>query len=478
MIELLETAWLAHLGYDFVPWWGNLLLAFWLWSFGANVGSFMNVVVHRVPHGLSVVHPGSRCPNCREPIRWHDNIPVFSWLWLRARCRFCGTSIAARYPLVEALMGTLFLLIGFLAPISLENVPLRIVTSHQLGMLLPWLMYGYQMFLVSTLVCAALIRWDGQRVRWPLWLPAFAVGWLAPQLPPFGLWLVVRPWASVLDGAAPLWLLGLVDSLTGMSVGLILVMLVRAANRQGGGQTKLRYELAEFLVCGLMLGWQLMTLVMYLASLLQLGLTMVARQDPRWGRIPFTAPLTIAVVTLLVTWPGLQNAAPLFAQRTNMAVWSSLVLIQLGCVWLTARLAPRVQPREARDFATVNVIKREETTAGEPPALADEDWDPFVDEPETEAAREPTPSMTRGIDLVPESESMRSLLSETSLPTSTYESFTGTLDPSAELHSHPAPLVVPAERVPPHVHSAAAEPDEPNAVDPHQADVPEPHSRS
>jgi leader peptidase (prepilin peptidase)/N-methyltransferase len=478
MIALWETAWLASLGYDFVPWWGNLLLALWLWSFGANVGSFMNVVVHRVPHGLSVVHPGSRCPICREPIRWHDNIPVFSWLWLNARCRFCGTPIAARYPLVEALMGTLFLLVGFLAPVALEGVPLRIVTTHQLGMLLPWLMYGYQMFLVSTLVCVALIRWDGQRARWPLWLPAFAIGWLAPQLPPFGLWLVVRPWASVMEGAAPLWLLGLVDSLTGMSVGLILFMLVRAANRQGGGRTKVRYAWAEFLVCGLMLGWQLVTLVMCLASLLQLGLAMVARQDPRWGRIPSTVPLTVAVVTLLITWPGLQNAVPLFAQRTNMAVWVLLVLIQLAFVWLTARLAPRVQPRAARDFAIVNAIPRQEATASEPPVLADEDWNPFVDEPATVAESGATPSVAMAIGLLPESESMRSLLGETSLPTSTYESFTGMLDPSAELHSHPAPLTVPAERVPPQVHSDAAERDEPNAENPHQTNLPDPYSRS
>jgi leader peptidase (prepilin peptidase) / N-methyltransferase len=68
---------------------------------GASVGSFLNVVVARVPAGLSIVRPGSRCPRCLAPIAWHDNLPVVSWLLLRARCRACGAPISARYPLLE-----------------------------------------------------------------------------------------------------------------------------------------------------------------------------------------------------------------------------------------------------------------------------------------------------------------------------------------------------------------------------------------
>ena len=76
---------------------------------GLAVGSFVNVVVHRVPAGLSVVSPPSRCPGCEHPVRPRDNVPVVSWLLLRGRCRDCGTRIAARYPLVEA--GTAALLV-------------------------------------------------------------------------------------------------------------------------------------------------------------------------------------------------------------------------------------------------------------------------------------------------------------------------------------------------------------------------------
>jgi leader peptidase (prepilin peptidase)/N-methyltransferase len=79
------------------------LVALWLAFAGACVGSFLNVVVARVPAGQSVVRPGSRCPRCRRPIRWYDNIPVISWLVLRARCRDCGQPISARYPAIELL---------------------------------------------------------------------------------------------------------------------------------------------------------------------------------------------------------------------------------------------------------------------------------------------------------------------------------------------------------------------------------------
>src|SRR3954464_5720646 len=72
---------------------------------GAVIGSFLNVVAHRVPRGESLVSPGSRCPGCGTPIKPYDNVPVLSWLLLRGRCRACGVRISPRYPLVEAING-------------------------------------------------------------------------------------------------------------------------------------------------------------------------------------------------------------------------------------------------------------------------------------------------------------------------------------------------------------------------------------
>jgi leader peptidase (prepilin peptidase) / N-methyltransferase len=70
--------------------------------FGALVGSFLNVVVYRLPRGESLVTPGSHCPSCGAPVKPFDNVPVLGWLWLRGRCRACRARISPRYPLVEA----------------------------------------------------------------------------------------------------------------------------------------------------------------------------------------------------------------------------------------------------------------------------------------------------------------------------------------------------------------------------------------
>ena len=79
-----------------------LALAF---VFGMAFGSFANVAVYRVPRGFSVVSPGSLCPGCERPIVWYDNIPLASYLILRARCRNCGVRISLRYPVVEVFTG-------------------------------------------------------------------------------------------------------------------------------------------------------------------------------------------------------------------------------------------------------------------------------------------------------------------------------------------------------------------------------------
>jgi leader peptidase (prepilin peptidase)/N-methyltransferase len=70
--------------------------------FGAIIGSFLTVVAHRVPAGESIVRPGSACPACGEPVRWHHNVPIVSWLVLRGRCAHCGAVVSWRYPAIEA----------------------------------------------------------------------------------------------------------------------------------------------------------------------------------------------------------------------------------------------------------------------------------------------------------------------------------------------------------------------------------------
>ena len=86
-------------------------------AFGAIIGSFLNVVIWRLPRGESLVSPPSHCPGCGEPVKPYDNIPILSWLILRGRCRHCHSPISPRYPLVEALTAVLAALVPiFLGP--------------------------------------------------------------------------------------------------------------------------------------------------------------------------------------------------------------------------------------------------------------------------------------------------------------------------------------------------------------------------
>lgn len=80
---------------------------------GLLIGSFLNVVIHRVPAGLSIVRPGSHCPSCRTPIPPWDNVPLLSYAWLQGRCRHCGTAISLRYPAVEFLTAVVFTAIAW-----------------------------------------------------------------------------------------------------------------------------------------------------------------------------------------------------------------------------------------------------------------------------------------------------------------------------------------------------------------------------
>lgn len=91
--------------------------------FGLVVGSFLNVVIHRVPLRQSIVWPSSRCPNCGAEIKSFDNVPLLSYLLLRGKCRECKAPISPRYPLVEALTGVLFGLAAWEFGLSLELVP-------------------------------------------------------------------------------------------------------------------------------------------------------------------------------------------------------------------------------------------------------------------------------------------------------------------------------------------------------------------
>ncbi|MBW3573215.1 MAG: prepilin peptidase [Gemmatimonadetes bacterium] len=108
----------------------------WAGLVGAAVGSFLNVCVYRWPADLSVVSPPSRCGACETPIRWHDNVPVVGWLWLRGRCRACGVRISIQYPLVELLTAALWVMAVWRFGVSWQALSTALFFTILLGIAL------------------------------------------------------------------------------------------------------------------------------------------------------------------------------------------------------------------------------------------------------------------------------------------------------------------------------------------------------
>src|ERR1700712_3794245 len=123
---------------------------------GLAIGSFLNVVIHRIPQGASVVRPRSHCPGCGSGIRPKDEIPVLSWLLLRGRCRDCGEGISVRYPLVELLTAVVFV-----APAAKFGAAVAIPAYLYLG---------------AICVALALIDLDPRRLPDAVTLPSYPVG--------------------------------------------------------------------------------------------------------------------------------------------------------------------------------------------------------------------------------------------------------------------------------------------------------------
>ena len=212
---------------DFWPVFTGVILTPWgLAVLGLCVGSFLNVVIHRMPRmleaqwkldaaytlgqdasepppaeRLTLSRPASRCPSCGHQIRWHENIPLLSWLALRGRCSACGARISARYPLIELLTAALFALCGL-----------------QFGAQPTTLLWcGF----VAVLVAASAIDWDTTLLPDDLTLPllwagliAAAMGWTLPL--PDALWGAVAGYLSLWS---VYWLFKLTTGKEGMGHG-------------------------------------------------------------------------------------------------------------------------------------------------------------------------------------------------------------------------------------------------------------------
>jgi leader peptidase (prepilin peptidase)/N-methyltransferase len=160
------------------------------WALGLCIGSFYNVLLWRLPAGLSVLKPGSHCPRCQSEIRWYDNVPVFAWLiWLKRKCRVCSLPIPFRYPLVELLGGIATGGPAILWSLGWVDLDLAIQLAVWGIIALPvvWMDFEHFLIPVSVVWCGAALILGYE------WLQGSDRGWDAIMGAGFGaggLWLI------------------------------------------------------------------------------------------------------------------------------------------------------------------------------------------------------------------------------------------------------------------------------------------------
>lgn len=202
-----------------------LLIAFCL---GAILGSFGNVLIYRIPKDKSIVSPRSCCPKCQTGISWYDNIPIFSWLILRGRCRVCGSAIPVRYLMVE-------IFIGFLFALTVNSFGISWTTLELL-------------ILIFGLVIVSYIDLDTFLLPDKFTLPGIVIGLLGAALNPertFG-----DSFLGVLLGGGFLWAIA------------YLYFLFRKEEGMGGGDIKLLAWI------GAVLGWKAIPFVILSSSVI------------------------------------------------------------------------------------------------------------------------------------------------------------------------------------------------------------------
>lgn len=263
---------------------------------GAAVGSFLNVVIHRVPKGESIVFPSSACPNCGKAISSYDNIPILSWLILRGKCRNCKSAISPRYPAVELLNALLFILVFW-----------------QIGFN-PYLPVA--LIFVTTIV--ALIFIDAENmilpdvINFPLLFFALLVRIIFPIFFSAEYFSDLRIYPLNQFGGLPVWALSLIGAILGGLVGggsLWLVgkiwKLLRNVDAMGFGDVKMMFAV------GALLGWRLVFLSIFIGAFTGAiaGIFVIFRQKEKdfQAQIPFGIFLGIGSIVALLFGEQLIN---------------------------------------------------------------------------------------------------------------------------------------------------------------------------
>jgi leader peptidase (prepilin peptidase) / N-methyltransferase len=264
---------------------------FFLFLCGACVGSFLNVCIYRLPHeDMSIVGPRSHCPACKEPVRWYDNLPIISYIILKAKCRSCRTRISAQYIFVEALSGYLFVKL--------------------------FLLFGLtpQYFFYTTLLCLLLVStWVD--FKWQI---------IPDETNFFGMIcaLLLSTLFPGLHGQSGHFA-GFLESLIGLLVGGALIYAVGVYGEfrfkkeaMGGGDVKLLAMIGAFL------GWKLSVLTFFLAPFFGSVIGIYAKYVKKQEIIPYGPFLSLGAVVAL--FAGDKILGHLFGS-TDIPAWYALL---------------------------------------------------------------------------------------------------------------------------------------------------------
>jgi leader peptidase (prepilin peptidase)/N-methyltransferase len=307
-----------------VAWPVHLIMIVGLFAIGTVVGSFLNVCIYRIPWEKSVIWPGSRCPKCLAPIAAQDNIPIVSWVALRGECRDCGAPIAARYPLVEALVGLLFVAVYLVDIVYCgPPIPWGALPVHYPAVL------AYHLTFIALLVTATFIDYDLWVIPDEVTVTGMIVGLGMGTLFPS-----VRPAPGTAATASAGFWVGMTGLLVGAGVTQSVRLLGSLAFRReamGFGDVTLMGMIGAFM------GWQAAILTFFLAAFIGLGhaLWKVAKAVKKLitrrkvtsadRELPFGPYLSMAAAVLLLSWCRIwpRGAAPYF-ETLRVLFWTLL----------------------------------------------------------------------------------------------------------------------------------------------------------